>query len=120
MDKSKAVDQTNRRCNTSELSLHNTHFANVNAKKDVWWVDLPLPEVSLDGAGEINLLLYDHRSEEVHYLQIPTEYFRANMIHLVIRDDKGCISLELSADGRNLFQDVRPTGGGVRFAQFKR
>ena len=117
MKRAEAIVRINRRYG-SQLNRRDTHFANINASKPVWWLDIPIQKVK-GSVRTINLLLYDERVDDLHYLKVPTEYFRANLSGLVVRDDKACISLELAADGQHLFEDVRPTGKGIRFGQFK-
>jgi hypothetical protein len=118
MTRAEAIARINRRYGSAQLNRRDTHFANINATKPVWWLDIPSHK--LEGSVRaINLLLYDDRVDDLHYLRVPTQYFRANLGGLVVRNDKECITLELSADRQHLFQDVRPTGHGVRFGQFK-
>ena len=118
MKRSEAIALINSRYGSARLNRRDTHFANINARKPVWWLEIPIHK--LEGSVRaINLLLYDHRVDDLHYLKVPTEYLRANRVGLVVRDDKACITLELAADRQHLFQDVRPTGQGIRFGQFK-
>jgi hypothetical protein len=53
-----------------------------------------------------------------YVLEVPKSYLKDRMPGLVVRADKGCISLELSTERSKLFRDVRGTGGGVSFGQF--
>ena len=64
--------------------------------------------------------MYDHRTDEIHYLQVPMQYLRENLSRLVVREDKDFVSLELSAERSRMFKDLRPKSGGVQFVQFKR
>jgi hypothetical protein len=118
MEKREAIRRANQLYKATVLNNHNTHFSNINAAKDVWWFDIPLEKVSSSTEMILHLLLYDDRSNELHHLRVPTSYFRENRLQLVIREKKKTISLELSAARSRLFQDVRPTAGGVRFGQF--
>lgn len=118
MEKREAIRRTNQRYKVAELNNRNAHFANINARKDVWWFDIPLKKVNPGAERILHLLLYDHRSKELHHLRVPTGYIRENLSKLVTRNEKETISLELSTDRSNLFQDVRPTAGGVHFGQF--
>jgi hypothetical protein len=118
MEKSDAIRRINQLYKIAELNNRNTHFSNINSAKDVWWFDIPLKKASQNADRLIHLLLYDHRSKKLHYLRVPTTYIRGNLSKLVIRDEKKTISLELSADRWKLFQDVRPTSGGIGFGQF--
>jgi hypothetical protein len=100
------------------LRLQSTHFANVNARKDVWWFDIPVSKIESSAYEHIHLLLYDRHSDRLHHLQVPVKYFRQNLARLVVRQDRGTISLELSSNNSKLFRDVRPTGDSVEFRQF--
>ena len=118
MNKSEAIARASKRDGAAGLDSGTTHFANVNSSKRVWWLDIPLEEIKPVGDENINLLLYDGRSDQLHHLRVPTAFLRDNRQRLAARSDKKCISLELSADAGNRFTDVRPTGQGVRFDQF--
>ena len=118
VEKREAIRCKNQLYKVDELSNRNTHFSNINAAKDVWWFDIPLRKVSPSAERILHLLLYDHRSKELHHLRVPTAYIRETMSQLVTRAEKETISLELSAARSNLFRDVRPTAGGVDFGQF--
>jgi hypothetical protein len=118
MNKSEAIALIHRRRGASQISTSSVHFANINSRKLVWWRDIPISAISQPSNPTINLLLYDHRSRELHYLEIPKTYFRDNERRLVTRHDKGCISLELSTEKDKTFRDIRPTDSGVEFKQF--
>ena len=118
MNKAQAIARMVRLGVASEVAASNIHFANVNAAKDVWWLDIPLAKLDSAGSQKIGLLLYDDKSDQLHYLEVPKSYLKDNLSRLVVRAAKGCISLELSTEAHKLFRDVRPTGGGVSFAQF--
>lgn len=119
IEKGEAIAPMNARPSGAALNRRNTHFANINSQKEVWWFDIPCSKLAVGAAEDINLLLFDHRTNELHHLIVPTAYFRANLGGLVIRDEKGTISLELSAEPRTMFRDIRPTGNGIQFAQFE-
>jgi len=118
MNKSEAIARIARGTHSSEITAGSIHFANVNSSKDVWWLDVPLAKISSGGSVNIGLLLYDHRPDQLHYLEVSKSYLRDNQNRLVVRAEKRCISLELSTETHKLFRDVRPSGGGVNFAQF--
>jgi hypothetical protein len=118
MNKSEAIARIARRMSSTEVAAGSIHFANVNSSKDVWWLDIPLAKLSSGGNLNIGLLLYDHRPDQLHYLEVPKSYLRDNQNRLVVRAEKRCISLELSTETHKLFRDVRPAGSGVNFAQF--
>lgn len=118
MNKSEAIALIRQRRGVSQITTRSVSFANINAKKLVWWLDIPMSTIAQLSNPTITLLLYDHRSKELHHLEIPKSYFRDNQKRLVMRHDKDCISLELSTEKDNAFRDIRPTGGGVEFKQF--
>jgi len=100
------------------LSRENTHSAKINATQPVWWIDVPLKKVEPGGVDEINLLLFDQRSDELHHLRVPSAYFIENLDRLRVRDDTGRVSLQLAVDSPVKFENTRPVGSGVSFAQF--
>ena len=117
MNRSEAIAIIRRGGRTS-VAPGSFHFANVNAAKDVWWLDIPLKKLDQSSVSKIGLLLYDGTSHELHVLEVPKSYVKDHLKDLVVRTEKGCISLELSTKPSNMFRDVRPTGGGVSFRQF--
>jgi hypothetical protein len=118
IEKADAMTRMKERPSGRTVNRRNTHFANINSQKEVWWFDIPCSKIAVGAVEDINLLLFDHRTNELHHLIVPTAYLRANLNGLVVRGEKGTISLELSAEVSNMFQDVRPTGGGIKFRQF--
>lgn len=102
----------------AQLSPGHTHFANINVAKDVWWLDIPLAKVIGDDLRDLDLLLFDDRSDELHHLRVPTAHFKANMDRLGVRDKKQFVRLELKTDEPMSFQNVVPVDSGVQFAQF--
>src|SRR5215216_952525 len=87
-EKREAIRRKNQIYKVAELNNRNTHFSNINASKDVWWFDIPLKKVNPGADRMLHLLLYDHRSREIHHLRVPTTYIRDNLSQLVIRDEK--------------------------------
>ncbi len=115
MDRETAVAQA---MSERSLSKENTHSAKISATKPVWWIDVPLKKVEPGGVDEVNLLLFDQRSDELHHLRVPATYFTENLARLDVRDDSGRISLQLAVDPPAKFENTRPVGSGVAFAQF--
>ena len=102
------------------LESNTTHFASINASKDVWWYDIACKKVTSGHHEFIDVLAHDHRDDKLYHLVVPTKYLRDNLDKLDIRQDKDTISLELSANEFNFLQDVRSGGGKVPFAQFRK
>ncbi|MFN2531086.1 MAG: hypothetical protein ABR555_07295 [Pyrinomonadaceae bacterium] len=118
MNKAQAIARMVRLGVVSEVAASSIHFSNINSAKDVWWLDIPLAKLDSAGSQKIGLLLYDDKSDQLYYLEVPKSYLKDHLSRLVVRATKGCISLELSTDSHKLFRDVRPAGGGVNFGQF--
>lgn len=114
MNKKTAVSQVNQHAKQN-LSANDTHFANINALKNVWWIDIPIHKLL---NNYINILLYDSSNSKLYHLKVPCNYFHDSHFVFSFRKDKKVVSLELSADINNRFQDVRTGGNQVRFDYF--
>lgn len=119
ISKNEAIARLCRERPALKLDSKTTHFANINATKDVWWYDISRKKVTAGQHENLNVLAYDHRTNELHHLRVPTKFLRDNLDKLVVRLDKDTISFELSASKTNFLQDVRPSGGRVQFSQFQ-
>lgn len=119
LSKSDAIARLCRERPALRLASTTTHFANINASKDVWWYDIPRQKVTSKQHEALDVLAYDHRSDELHHLVVSTKYLRDNLTKLVVREDKDTISLELSASRPHFLRDIRPGGGGLDFVQFQ-
>jgi hypothetical protein len=93
------------------------HFANVNSRKPVWWLDLPSDEVFDLTPPHIDLVLAD-TDARVHHLRVPKEWLIENREMLAVREDKNVVSIELSALPDQRFRDVRPRSGRLDFGSF--
>jgi hypothetical protein len=117
MTRGQAIHRGNRHCKSAGMHGRNTRFANINASKSVWWLDIPDKTIINPPFDRWNILLYDERvnQQRFHHLVIPVAYLRQNRDGLRTRN--GMAHLELSIEEKNLCQDVVGTGQ-VRFAQF--
>jgi hypothetical protein len=117
MTRGQAIHRGNRHCKSAGMHGRNTRFANINASKSVWWLDIPDKTIINPPFDMWNILLYDERvnQQRFHHLVIPVAYLRQNRDGLRTRN--GMAHLELSIEEKNLCQDVVGTGQ-VRFAQF--
>ena len=118
MTKSEAIKIINKKLSTPHLNNRNTHFANVNSAKEVWWFDIPTSKAFSVKLDYLHFLLYQPKNEEILHLKVPTILFRENRHKFVIRKEKGTISLELSAKIDTFLHDVRPKSGRVNFREF--
>lgn len=115
MDKKTALAQVNQQAKLN-FSANNTRYAKINAAKNVWWIDIPIHLLS--DHIYIHFLLYDCSDIKLYYLEVPCNYFQDGHFKFCIRKDKQVISLELSADNSNRFQDVRSGGNKPNFKYF--
>ena len=115
LSKAAAVAEINRR--GPSLNPRDTHFANVNSRKAVWWLDIPREKLGDRSTSDLHLVLADEGGV-VHYLRVPKAWMARNISALALRTDKNVISLELSAVPASLFRDVRPRSGRLDFAPF--
>ena len=116
MDKKTAIKLLNDHFAHNIFNNSNVNFSNINTAKDVWWFDIPLKKIS--SSEEINLLMHDDKKHLIYHLCIPSEYFKSNIDMLHVRDEKHCISLELSTQEHLLFKDIRPKSGKLDFSKF--
>ncbi|MET1079574.1 MAG: hypothetical protein ABWY06_16295 [Pseudomonas sp.] len=121
VDKKAAIARRNQQLGGAVLGLNNSHFAAINLNKNIWWFDIPVGRLGIGQYEFIHLLLHHTQTDALHHLRVPTLYLRTHQDGLVTRHKdtrKATVSLELSADRDAWLQDVRPTGAGVRFAEF--
>jgi hypothetical protein len=118
MTKNEAIKMINKKLDRPILNTKNTHFANVNSAKDVWWFDLPISKAFSNDLAYLHLLIYQPRGGELNHLLVPTNMFKDNRTKFVIREEKATLSLELSAEKTTYLTDVRPGSGRVSFREF--
>lgn len=94
------------------------HFSNINASKDVWWLDIPISKIQSPSHPLLTLVLHDHRVAKLHVLDVPTAFLLENFESLSIREDKDMVSLELSSEESRFLENVRPQTSGLCFASF--
>jgi len=92
-------------------------FANINITEPVWWLDISCKKLQ-ENAHEFLVFALCGEKEQLEILKVPTAFLRENLSNLDGRDDKDVLSLELSCEGHNLFECVRPVSCGVSFAKF--
>ena len=97
----------------ADIDNNNSSFANVSSSDPLWWLDIPVDK-AMNGCY---LLLCDGRNW-LYIMHANAEFFRKNQNSLFQDDVKGVdkFRLHLSTIASNMFQDVRPRGGRVRFA----
>ncbi len=86
-------------------------------KKQVWWPQISKHEIETTADKYINIVcerLPD--SDDFYYLKVPVMFIKDNLKQFHIVKDK-TISMYLSADKNNLFEEIRGTGK-LDFKQF--
>lgn len=119
LDKSQAIDRRNQQLNSTALNRDNSHFAVLDPKRNIWWLDVPVNQ--LKSNEWLNLLLHTPEAEQLLHLKVPTNFLRAHLDELEVRNAgkrKTSISLELSADRDSYLKDQRPKGSQLGFAVF--
>ena len=111
MNKFTARNIVNRQLGYSSLNPNNggnVCWANINAAKDVWWVDIPIKKFT----KSLHLILNDERKKEFYWISInenkinnPYEYFS--------KLGEKFIRIEISSREADKFVDVK--SGGTRF-----
>ena len=86
----------------------------------MWWFDVPVEKLTSGKHSTIDLLVFDSEAKQLHHLQVQTKYISGNLerFRIRIREGKAFVSLEISSQAGNQFQDVRPKSGRMPFAQF--
>ena len=118
MKKNEAIKTINMRTGSNSLNNSNTHFANVNTAKNVWWFDIPTSKAFSQNISHLHLLVYQNDRNELYHLKVPTSFFIKNKSSFIVREEKKTISLELSAYSSNFLKDVRPGSGQLSFDEF--
>ncbi|WP_149304906.1 hypothetical protein [Pareuzebyella sediminis] len=95
------------------LNSSNTSYSKINVSKEVWWLNIK-PHKFRD---DVNLLL---RTEgKVIWVYLPKGFVKDIHAHFRLRQDKGVIDLEISADKKYMYlRDVKSGGTGFDFSKF--
>src|SRR6516162_5061666 len=60
-----AIYHASHHCKSSTIQGDNTRFSNINARKDVWWIDIPAEMITGPTLNLLNLLLCDTRPSQI-------------------------------------------------------
>lgn len=95
------------------LNNNNTSFSNINKSKEVWWFNVPLPKF-LD---DVHLLL--NTRDFAYWIYLPKGFADKIEMPFKVREDRGAIDLEISADrGFKYLKDVKSGGKGFDFEPY--
>ncbi|NBA97940.1 hypothetical protein [Pseudomonas sp. R5(2019)] len=121
LDKPQAIARRNKELGGAVLGVNNCQFALLDAKRNIWWFDIPVSRIAVGQYEWIHLLLNNPQTDQLLHLKVTTAFLRGQLEGLTVRNAgkrRPTISLELSADRDAWLKDVRPTGSGASFAQF--
>jgi uncharacterized protein (DUF433 family) len=113
MDKQLAIAKVNEHLGYRLLDGRNTRFANVNASKPVWWLNIPPGKFKKD----LHLLLVTERQDSLIWLKIEAHTFPVPDQVFRWRQDKGQYDLELSSRHPLYLTDVKSGGAGYDFTK---
>lgn len=104
MTKQEIIQLSNNQLNGNTLNNQNTHFANINNTKPVWWFDIPLGKFNND----LYLILNERNSFIL--LKIPANTFEN--LDAVFRIKQGrWVDLEISSNRENNYMIDIKNGG---------
>lgn len=116
MNKREAASIINKKwlANLNPSNNGNVSWANINASKDVWWIDIPTKKFFRD----FHLILNDEKNRILHWIFIPSGTFK-DPYRTFRKLREGYISVELSSREANKFVDVKSGGTNFDFNQFQ-
>ena len=113
MDKQSAIAMVNGLLGNKLLNGRNTNFANINASKGVWWLNIPPRRFKED----LHLLLAKEMQRGLIWLKIEANAILAPEKMFRLRADNGYIDLEISSAPWQYMIDVKSGGIGYNFAK---
>ena len=113
MEKRTAITSVNRHVGHALLNNQNTSFANENASKAVWWLNVDPDKLKRD----LHLLLANDERDYLVWVRIEANTFAVPERSFRKRPDKGAIDLELSTDPSRFLVDVKSGGTGYDFSK---
>ena len=112
MDKQSAMKMVNEHLGYRLLGGGNTSFANVNASKPVWWINISLDKFKSDR----HILLVKGNGGLI-WLRIEGNSFSDLGKVFRVREDKDCVDLEISSRHPQYMIDVKSGGTGYDFTK---
>jgi uncharacterized protein (DUF433 family) len=113
MEKRTAIQIVNGLLGQKLLHGRNTSFANVNASKAVWWLNINQNKF----LSELHLLLADEANDKLTWLRIEANAIPALDKIFSIRQDNGDVDLEISCHPSTYMTDVKSRGTGYNFSK---
>ena len=113
MDKQSAMEMVNEHWGCRLLDRGNTSFANINASKPVWWININPGKFKSDQ----HILLAKEGDGGLIWLRIESNSFPDLGKVFRVRRDKDCIDLEISSRPPKYMIDVKSGGTEYDFTK---
>ena len=113
MNKGSAIAKVNNHLGHRLLDGANTSFANINASKSVWWINVNPNKFNED----LHLLLAKNGQDGLIWLKIEANTFPDPERVFRKRQDKGLIDIEISSEPSRYLTDVKSGGTGYNFTR---
>ena len=113
MDKRSAMERVNEHWGSRLLDGGNTSFANINASKPVWWININPSKFKSD----LHLLLAKEGDGGLIWLRIEGNSFPDVRKVFRVRQDNDYIDLEISSRHPKYMTDVKSGGTEYDFAK---
>ena len=113
MDKRSAMEMVNEHLGNRLLYRENTSFANINASKPVWWININPSKFKSD----LHLLLAKEGYGGLIWLHIKGNAFPDVRKVFRVRQDKDCIDLEISSRPPKYMTDIKSGGTEYDFTK---
>ena len=113
MNKRSAIAKVNSHVGYGLLHGPNTSFANINASKGVWWLNVNPNKFNKD----LHLLLAKKGQDGLIWLTIEANTFPAPERVFRTRQDNGLIDIEISTEPSQYLTDVKSGGTGYNFTR---
>ena len=113
MEKVSAISVVNNCVGHRLLNQRNTSFANVNASKPLWWLNISPHKFK----SELHLLLADDSTDRLIWLRIAADSIREPARVFRIRGDNGAVDLGISCLPDTYLKDSYSGGIGYNFSK---
>ena len=113
MEKVSAISVVNNYVGHRLLNLRNTSFANVNASKPLWWLNISPYKFK----SELHLLLADDSRDRLTWLKIEADSILEPAKVFRIRGDNGAVDLGISCLPATFLMDSYSGAIGYNFSK---
>ncbi|SEC30585.1 hypothetical protein SAMN05192540_2850 [Maribacter dokdonensis] len=98
----------------ASLTTSNTSYSKINKSKDVWWLNIQTQKFNDD---DVHLLL--KTDKEVIWIYLANKFTKDINASFKIRPDRNAVDLEISADKSFMYlRDIKSGGTGFDFDKY--